>query len=333
MKIRNKRIFLTGGAGFIGTNLIRRLVDENEIVIYDNFHRNAIDRTDLLSHPNVKLIKGDILDTENLKKAIDGSNIVIHLAAIAGVDTVLRDPIRTMKVNMIGTYNVLEASLSLPNLERFINFSTSEVFGAHAYKVEETHVNSLLPVGEARWCYAISKLSGEYMTHSYYEKYKLPTVIIRPFNIYGPGQVGEGAIHHFILRAINEEDLIINGDGSQIRAWCYIDDMVTGTILCLEKEEAIGEIFNIGNPRSTVTIYDLAERVIRISKARSKIVFRPLGYTDVEVRIPNIDKAKNLLGFQPKVELDQGIKKTLDWYRAFWDKKRIGSTKKAEKEL
>jgi len=315
MQIINKRIFITGGAGFIGTTLIRRLISDNEIVVYDNLHRDAISRSGLLNHKNVKLVCGDILDFENLKKAMANSQIVVHLAAIAGVDTVLEDMVRTLRVNVIGTYNVLEAARTLPQLERLVEFSTSEVFGTHAYKVDELHATSQGNVGEARWTYAVSKLVGEHFSHAYCHEFNLPTVSVRPFNIYGPGQVGGGAIKAFVLKAIKNENLIIHGDGSQIRAWCYVDDLVDGLLLTLVKPEAIGQSFNIGNPRSTITIYNLALEVIRLSNASSQIEFMPVSYVDIEIRVPNIDKARNLLGYAPKVELQEGILRTIKWYQ------------------
>lgn len=311
MRICNKRIFITGGAGFIGTALVSRLIDDNEIIIYDNLHRDAISHTDLLKHKNLTFVHGDVLDFDKLKNAMKDSQIVIHLAAIAGVDVVMKNSVKTLTVNVIGTYNVLEAAKTLPNLERFVDFSTSEVYGAHVYKADELHQTSQGAVGEARWTYAVSKLVGEHFSHAYCYEYGIPAVAIRPFNIYGPGQVGGGAIKAFVLKAIKNENLIVHGDGSQIRAWCYIDDLVDGTLLTLVKPEAIGQSFNLGNPRSTITIYNLACEVIRLSGATSQIEFAPLGYVDIEIRVPNIDKARNILGYEPKVELQEGILRTL----------------------
>jgi UDP-glucose 4-epimerase len=240
----------------------------------------------------------------------------VHCAGIAGVDTVLASPVRTMRVNVIGTYNVLEAALqSGDTLERLVDFSTSEVFGQHAFNVHEAHVTTIGSVGEARWTYAVSKLAGEHMAHAYHAELELPTTSVRPFNVYGPGQIGGGAIRAFIEAALAGDDLTIHGDGSQIRAWCYVDDMVDGTLLALESPNAVGESFNIGNARSAVTIHDLAQRVKRLSGCAGGIVFHPLHYTDVELRIPNVDKARELLGFEAKVDLDEGLERTIAWYR------------------
>lgn len=314
MMIINKKIFITGGAGFIGTALISRLIDNNDIVVYDTFQRNALRYTDFYDHPNITLIQGDVLDENNLKNSIKGSNIVIHLAAIAGIGTVIKSQTMTMKVNLIGTYNVLEAAMRLENIDRFVDFSTSEVYGSYAYKLNEGDTTSMGAVGEARWTYAISKLAGEHLAHSYHKEFGLPVVSIRPFNIYGPGQIGEGAVHTFVTNAIQNRDIQINGDGDQVRSWCYIDDIVDAVLICLEKNEAIGEVFNIGNPRGTITILSLAEKIIDLCNSQSKIVFIPKNYVDVELRIPNIEKAKRILGY-PSIDLETGLMKTIEWYK------------------
>jgi UDP-glucose 4-epimerase len=221
-----------------------------------------------------------------------------------------------MRVNVIGTYNALEAALrTQATLERFVDFSTSEVFGTHAFRVEEGQVSTIGSVGEARWTYAVSKLAGEHMAHAYHDELGLPTVTVHPFNVYGPGQIGGGAIRAFIEAALAERDLTIHGDGSQIRAWTYVADMVAGVLLCLDHPHAVGQAFNIGNPRSAVTIFDLAQRIKRLVGAPGEIVFQPLHYADVELRIPNVEKAREQLGWEPVVELDEGLEKTIAWYR------------------
>ncbi len=307
---------LTGGAGFIGTTLTRRLIDANEIVVLDNLHRDALAGTDLSDHRNLTFVQGDVLDADAVRDTVHGATHVVHLAAIAGVDTVLESPVRTMRVNLIGTYNVLEAAhATIDTVERLVDFSTSEVFGRHAYKVEEIHETAQGSVGEARWTYAVSKLAGEHMAHAYYHEFGLPTCSLRPFNVYGPGQIGGGAIRAFIETVLAGEDLIIHGDGSQIRAWCYVDDLIDALLLVLERPEAVGEVFNVGNQRSVVTIFDLASRIHRLMGADVEIKFRPLHYTDVEMRIPNVDKARALLGWEPRVDLDEGLARTIAWYR------------------
>ncbi len=316
--MKNKKIFLTGGAGFIGSSICKFLCENNEILIYDNLSRNSIKDTSLLNKKNISLIHGDILNYPSLKKTVDNfrPHVVIHLAAIAGIDTVIKNPVNTMKVNMIGTYNILEAIKDYADsIDRFIDFSTSEVFGSYAYKVDENSTTNLAPVGDARWTYSVSKLAGEHLAHSYYKEYGLKVITIRPFNIYGPYQVGEGAVHQFIIRAIKNEKIQIHGDGDQIRSWCYIDDFISGIKLCIEKEEAVGNSFNIGNPRGTITIGMLAQLIKQIANSQSEIIYVPKNYVDVELRVPNINKAVDLLDFKPKYDLFEGLRLTIDWYR------------------
>jgi UDP-glucose 4-epimerase len=315
--IKDKKIFITGGAGFIGSTLIGRLVKTNKIVAYDNLSRNSLQNKSYKDHPNLTLVEGDILNFETLSDAMQGADIVVHCAAIAGIDTVIISPVSTMRVNMVGSANVLEAAASLPHCERVVCFSTSEVFGQHAFCSNENDKCVTGQVGEARWTYAVSKLAEEHLAIAYFQEKCLPTTVIRPFNVYGPGQVGEGALSTFIQRAIKNETLEIHGDGTQIRAWCYVDDMVDGLILAMGHPKAPGESFNIGNQRAVTTIFGLANTVIRVLGSKSKVVFTYKDYVDVELRIPATRKAKEILGFEAKVDLEEGVLKTAEYYRQF----------------
>ena len=216
---------------------------------------------------------------------------------------------------MIGTANVLEAAKDLTELWRLVDFSTSEVFGQSAFRAEEGDITHIGAVGEARWTYAVSKLAGEHLGKAYFEEFHMPTVCVRPFNIYGPGQVGEGALRTFILQALQNEEIEIHGDGNQIRAWCYIDDLIEGLLLALTHPKAVGESFNVGNARAVVTIYGLAQTIVRVLNSGSRIRFTRKDYADVELRVPSITKARKLLGFEAKVDLEEGILKTAEFFR------------------
>ncbi|TMP47571.1 NAD-dependent epimerase/dehydratase family protein [Pseudoalteromonas sp. S1688] len=311
--LKGKKIFITGGAGFIGSTLIGRLIEDNEITAYDNLDRNTLKSQSFYNHNNLKLVKGDVLDRNHLIEAAKGAEIFIHAAAIAGIDNTVKSPVRTMTVNMTGTSNALEAAHQAGSVERFLEFSTSEVFGSRAYRVDELDSTTTGAVGEARWTYAVSKLAGEHLTHAYHREHGLPTVTFRPFNVYGPGQIGEGAISIMIRKALKNEDIFIFGDGAQIRAWCYVDDMVDALMKALSMPKAEGESFNIGNARAVTTIFGLAETICRVLNSKSKIIFKDALSADIELRIPNIDKAKDLLGFQAKVDLEEGLLKTAEW--------------------
>ena len=314
--IQNKKVFITGGAGFIGSTLIGKLIEHNQIVAYDNLARNALQGKAWKDHKNLQLIVGDVLDYEKLSKAMAGADIVVPCAAIAGIDTVVKNPVMTMRVNMVGSANVLEAASKLEHCDRVVCFSTSEVFGTNAFRSSEMDKTSIGTIGEARWTYAVSKLAEEHLAIAYFQHQQLPVAVVRPFNVYGPGQVGEGALRTFVQRALKNETITINGDGTQIRAWCFVDDMVRGTMLCMEHPKAIGESFNIGNQRAVTTIYGLANTVIRVLNSKSKIEFVYKDYADVELRIPNVAKARELIGFEAEVDLDEGIQRTAEAYRA-----------------
>jgi UDP-glucose 4-epimerase len=314
--IQNKTIFITGGAGFIANTLIKNYIENNKIIVYDNFHRDTLSSSGLINHPNIKVIKGDVLDAQLLIDSMKGVDIVVHAAGIAGIDTVIKNPVKTMQVNMIGTANALEAARINGVKDRFVDFSTSEVFGSMAFRSTETDQTVSGSAGEARWTYAVSKLAGEHLAHAYHRQYDLPTVTVRPFNVYGPGQTGEGAIQIFIKKALKNETIHIDGDGSQIRAWCYVDDFVDCLVRCIEDPKAVGESFNIGNARAVITILGLAQTVCRVLDSKSEIVFDPPLSADIAIRIPSVEKADKVLGFKAKVDLEEGVRTTAEWFKS-----------------
>lgn len=306
------KILLTGGAGFIGSSLVKELSKNHIVKVFDNLERNALKDLKLQYNP---VIVGDVTDFNSVDSTIKKMkpDIIIHLAAIAGVDNVLKRPIQTMEVNILGTQNLLKSVIKNKiKLKKIISFSTSEVYGNYSYKLGENETTVMGAVGEARWSYSISKLAAEHLLFSYYKEHNVPVVSIRPFNIYGPNQVGEGAIQIFLNKCLKNQDIEIHGDGSQIRSWCYIDDAIDFILRCIDKEESIGNVFNMGNPEGTITTLGLAKKIIKITNSQSKIKFIEIPYVDVELRIPNIEKGRLLLGFEPKVDLEDGIRKTYD---------------------
>lgn len=317
--IKGKVIFMTGGAGFIASTLASRLIEDNEIVAFDNMSRDALQKSGLIGNPRMRLIKGDIRDLDAVRDAIVSTSPthIIHCAAVAGIETVIKSPVTTLDVNMIGTSNVLNAARQTKNLERLVVFSTSEVFGRQAFLSSEETSAVIGAVGEARWTYAVSKLAAEHMALAYFHEFNLPTTVVRPFNVYGPRQVGEGALSTFIKRAIRDQDLEIHGQGTQIRAWCYVDDMVDAVLTTIHHSAAVGETFNIGNPRAVTTIYGLANTVIRLLNSKSKIRFIAKDYADIELRVPDVQKSLDRLGFAAKVDLEEGIPLTADYYRSY----------------
>jgi UDP-glucose 4-epimerase len=240
----------------------------------------------------------------------------VHCAAVAGIDTVVKKPVSTLEINTLGTTYVMRGALAVgDHIERVVTFSTSEIFGSHAYGSNESSAAVIGAVGEARWTYAVSKLASEHLTLAYWTQHRLPSVVLRPFNVYGPGQVGEGALSTFIKRALRHEDIQIHGTGTQIRAWCYVDDMVRGILQSMSHPNAPGKAFNIGNPRAVTTIYGLANTVVRLLESRSKITFVWKDYADIELRVPDANWARTQIDFDAKVDLEEGIPITAAYYK------------------
>lgn len=317
-----KKIIITGGAGFIGGKLSELYIKKGyTVTAIDNLQRNRGAVEALKDSANFNMKNIDILDLKALDGAFDGADYVVHAAAIAGIDTVAKHPVNTMEINILGTSNVLKATLEqAPSVKKVITFSTSEIFGRSSFKTKEIDSPSPGTVGEARWVYAVSKLATEHLSHAYFHQYGLPTTTVRPFNVYGPGQLGEGAMHVMIRRALENKVINIFGDGTSIRGWCYVDDFINGMELVFGSDKSVGESYNIGDPRSVLTTLGLAQTICRVLKSKSKIEHLSELSADVELRVPNIDKAKRDLNFYPSHTLETGILKTAEFYKALGNK-------------
>ncbi len=313
--IKNKKILITGGAGFIGSRVAERLYEHNEVVLLDTVFGPNTPYSWTPLNGKVACLTESVVSYEQFKRTFEGVQICVHCAAVLGVKNVMEHPKHTLETNINGTLNVLKAFTEYGNPERFVFFSTSEIFGENAFKVEEGSNTFLKGINDVRWCYAISKIAGEHLTLSYYREEKLPAVIVRPFNVYGPGRLGDHVMKRFILQALRDENITIYQDGSQIRSWCYIDDFVDAVLQTMELGSAVGEAFNIGNPLSTLTVYALAEKIRALTQSKSQIVFLSPDITDIDLRIPDINKAKNILNFSPKVYIEEGLRHTINWYR------------------
>lgn len=314
--LEGHRVLITGGGGFIGAALAERLVDANDLILFDRaFEGSSATLSRAWGRPNVEVVEGDIMDAGAVAAVAAGADVVVHLAAIVGVKNVLSRGKETVETNFIGTSNVLRALEGRSDLHRVVYFSTSEVFGMNSFRAGEETPASVGPVSEARWTYSIAKLAGEHLVHAYHREMDMPTVIVRPFNVFGPLRLGDHAMLRFILAALKGADLEVHGDGTQIRSWCYIDDFIDALLRILSSPRAVGETFNIGNSRNTVTIYELAQRVIRLLDSSSRVRFEAIEFSDIDVRVPRLRKAEELLGYRPSVELDEAIVRTADWYR------------------
>ena len=314
--MKNKKIFITGGCGLIGTGLVKTLHEDNKIFVCDNLFNRYLLSTKHSEHENVLIHNADIMDSLELEKQLKRfkPDVVIHAAALIGIDKVAKNPLDTIIVNTVGTYNVLEAVRTIhPDIELFINFSTSEVSGKVSYLHNEQVASSIGTCDEPRWSYATAKLASEHLTKAYYTDANMPTVTVRPFNVYGPGQFGEGAMMRFVTRALKGQNLVIDGDGNQIRSWCYIDDFIEGIIAIMEnKEKTVGKVFNLGNPSQVCTITQLAESVKRVLDSASNIIYSGRVIPDINLRIPAIKLVKELTNWNPTTTIEQGIRKYIE---------------------
>jgi nucleoside-diphosphate-sugar epimerase len=314
MLTARERIVITGGAGFIGTHLAQSLCDAAELVLVDNLRRDSLRGVpELRDHPHVSFRKGDVLDRAGLADAFGGAEVVVHLAAIAGVSSYYDQPLETLRVNLLGTVNVLDAAVAA-GVKRIVYLSTSEVFGPDAMWVSEDSPCHIGPSSDRRWVYATSKLAGEQFVMRYAESFGLACTVVRPFNVYGPRQLGEGAVANFCAAAVRGEPLTVYGDGTAIRAWCYVSDFVEAVVRILRGRQVAGQTLNVGNPREVVTTLGLA-RLVAQTVPGARIVHRDVKRTDVRSRIPDVARARRVLDWEPRVDLAEGIRRTLDWHR------------------
>lgn len=313
----SENVFLTGGAGFIGTALARHFLDQGaRVTIFDVYVRDAMHYfPEVAEHPNLRRIKGDVRDLTALKEAVGDATLVFHLAAIAGVSKYFRIPAEVMEINVLGTYNILEAIKDNRNVRAFFDFSTSEIYGSNCFGAREDGDVKMENIFAKRWTYATSKMASEKFGMAYYWQYGVPFVGVRPFNVYGPGQVGEGVISYFLNACLKRETIKITGDGSQCRTYCYVDDFVEGIRVLVDNvDKAIGTSFNIGRSTEMYSVLSLAQLVQEIAGVPQSVEFVQHAGDDVMVRSPSVAKL-TALGYKPKVDLRDGLKRTLDWYR------------------
>jgi nucleoside-diphosphate-sugar epimerase len=236
------------------------------------------------------------------------------MASLAGVEVVSGDPVGTMRTTLMGSLNLLMACLRVPGVRRVVLTSSSEVYGPDADGVGED--DAVLPQsGEPRWSYAVSKLAAERLGLACHRQHGLEVCVVRPFNVYGPGQVGPGAVHGFVRRALANAPIELHNGGDQVRAWCFVDDLTAGMEAALFSSAAVGQVFNLGNPRAALSIRELAQMIIRLCDSGSRLVPVSRSGPEVRVRIPDILRAQRLLGFDPRVDLEQGLQPTIAWYR------------------
>jgi len=306
-----KTIVITGGAGFIGSHLSFKLIDLGyRVICIDSLITGSLDNLrGLLKTKEFEFIRQDVCNYIKLTGHVD---FVLHCASLASPEDYLRFPIKTLKVGSLGTHNSL--GLAKEKKAVFMLFSTSEVYGdplVHPQK--ENYWGNVNTVG-VRGCYDESKRFAEALTMAYHRTHKLNTKIVRIFNTYGPGMRSDDGrvVPNFINQALHSKPLTVYGKGEQTRSFCYIDDLVEG--LCRLMRAQINEPVNLGNPNE-FTIMQLARIVLKLTSSKSKFIFKALPQDDPRQRQPDISRAKKLLKWEPKVSLEEGLKKTVAWFK------------------
>ncbi|OGG21052.1 nucleoside-diphosphate sugar epimerase [Candidatus Gottesmanbacteria bacterium RIFCSPHIGHO2_02_FULL_40_13] len=310
------KILITGGAGFIGSHLAQYLVKNNhQVFILDDLSSGSLNNIAKIHSSLLHFQKGSILDERVLEKIIDSVDVIYHLAAVVGVQLVVKHPLKTMENNVKGTENVLK--IANKKRKKVLLTSTSEVYGKSCKdKFSENDDLIIGPTSKSRWSYACSKIVDEHLALAYFKEKKLPVVIVRLFNTVGEGQSGRYGMvmPRFIKQALNDENITIYGNGKQSRCFCYVGDVVWALKKLMDREEAVGEIYNIGNCEN-VTINELADRVVKLTSSKSKKIYIPYeeaygeGFEETMKRIPDIDKINKLIGFQSKFNLDAIIER------------------------
>lgn len=312
MQMHDKKIVLvTGGAGFIGSHLCRKLLTEgNEVICLDNFYTGSHENIfDLKMDKNFSVITHDVQMPYSFY--VDE---IYNLACPASPPHYQRDPIATFKTGIFGAINALDLAVKWNS--KILQASTSEVYGdALEHPQNESYWGNVNCDG-VRACYDESKRGAETLFFDYYRKHNARIKIIRIFNTYGPfmNPTDGRVVSNFIMQALRGDDITIYGDGKQTRSFCYVDDLVSGIMCTMDTpDDFIGPV-NLGNP-GEFTMLELAEKVIALTRSKSKIVFEPLPKDDPKQRRPDISKAKNTLGWQPTVMLDEGLAKTIEYFK------------------
>jgi UDP-glucuronate decarboxylase len=307
-----KRILITGGAGFLGSHLCDKLLEQGQdIICVDNFFTGSKNNIlHLIPHPHFELIRHDI--TNPIYLEIDE---IYNLACPASPVHYQYNPIKTIKTSVMGAINTLGMAKRVK--AKILQASTSEVYGdPEMHPQPEAYWGRVNPIG-IRSCYDEGKRAAECLMMDYHRQNAVKVKIVRIFNTYGPRMaVNDGrVVSNFIVQALTHQDITVYGDGSQTRSFCYVDDMIDGVIRMMDTPDDFLGPVNLGNPRE-FTILELAERLIRLTGSRAKIIFRPLPQDDPVQRKPDIRLARETLGWQPKIPLEEGIEKTIAYFRA-----------------
>lgn len=304
-------VLVTGGAGFLGSHLCDRLIERgDDVICVDNFFTGSKDNVrHLLGHPRFELIRHDIVHPLYVE-----AKRIFNLACPASPEAYQFNPIKTIKTSTVGMVNMM--GLAKRCGARILHASTSEVYGdPQVHPQTEDYWGHVNPIGP-RSCYDEGKRIAESLMVNYHAAHGTEIRIIRIFNTYGPRMAPDDGrvVSNFIMQALKGEDITIYGDGLQTRSFCFCDDLIAGMLKLMDQDEHIGPV-NIGNPVEN-TMLELAEAVIKATGSKSKVVHRPLPQDDPKKRCPDITRAREWLGWEPKVALTAGLQKTIEWYKS-----------------
>lgn len=311
-----RKIVVTGAAGFLGSHLVKELIDEGNLVVgIDNLltgkSKNMID----MNSEKFTFIGMDICSPKLLSHPLlYGVDEIYHLASPASPRSYQAHPLKTVEVNTLGTKNMLE--LAMKNDAKIVFTSTSEAYGDPKITPQPETYRGNVNTWGPRACYDESKRLGEVYCYLYHALYDVKVKVARIFNTYSAGLANDDGrvISNFVTEALTGKDITVYGDGTQTRSFCYVTDTIHGLKLLMEKEDATGEIINIGNP-AEITILNLAKKIKHLTQSSSRIVYQPLPVDDPTIRKPNLEKAKRLLNWEPIVSLDEGLKATIKAYK------------------
>ncbi len=318
------RILVTGGAGYIGSHLCDALmVEGHRVTVLDNLSTGRIGNLQhLLGHERFTFVNDSILNEAEVERLVREAEVIYHLAAVVGVKYVVDNPLGTIETNLRGTEIVLERAFK--HWRRVVIASSSEVYGkSQAVPLREDADTLLGPTAVGRWSYALAKALDEHLGFIYAQR-GLPVSIVRYFNSYGPrlDPAGYGSVMaRFITQALQGEPLTVLADGQQTRCFTYVDDTVRGTVLAGTHQEAVGQVFNIGNSRET-SVLELAHMVIQVTGSRSQVKHVPYEqfygprFEETRRRVPDVAKAERVLGFRAEVPLEDGLRQTIADFRS-----------------
>jgi UDP-glucose 4-epimerase len=317
------RALITGGAGFIGSHLAEALLESGqEVYIIDDLSTGRMENfAHLRPHPRFHFAIDTIRNEMVMDRLASSCDVIYHLAAAVGVELIVQDPVRVIETNIVGSETVLRTANRYRR--KIFMASTSEVYGkSEKVPFSEDDDSVLGPTIKSRWSYACSKAIDEFLSLAFHKEYGLPVVIARLFNTVGPRQTGQYGmvLPRFVQKALRGEPLQVYGDGGQSRCFTFVQDIVKAVIQLMDCPEAQGQVFNLGSTEE-VTILELAKRVIQHAGSRSEIRFIPYdqayeaGFEDMRRRVPDISKASRVIGYRPKVSLDEIIQRMVDHVR------------------